>query len=153
MAQIICPLSNDKVNNNVARVVASIVIVFTVVAVALNAWWLLLIQLYDFVVRAAGKKNWSIFRLLGQQIADLMNLQVVAVDAAPKKFAAAVGVAFSAAIIVLLGLNLFVPAVVVAGILLVCAFLEAAFSFCVGCYVYTFLVLPFLSSESKKALQ
>ena len=147
MSQVVCPLSNEKVNNNVARLVAALVIINTVAALSLNLWWLLFIQLYDFAVRAADKRQLSLFRYIGQHVANLLKLPVVAVDAAPKRFAAGVGLVFTLAIIAALLLNQFTAASVLAGILLLCAVLEALLAFCVGCYVYTFLVLPFTSSS------
>ncbi len=144
MRPLVCPLSNDKVNNSVARVVAILIIINTIVAVYFDLWYLFIPQIFDFTARAFNRKDLSIFRLAGQLIANILNLPIVAIDAEPKRFAAGVGIIFSVNILILMLFNLYIPAYVVTGMLIFAAFMEAAFAFCIGCYIYSYLIMPLL---------
>lgn len=148
MKDLQCPVSFDKVNNSVARIVAAQVIIVSVITLVTNLWWLLLFQVYDFFVRAIDAREYSIYRRIAIPISSALNLPEILVDAAPKRFAAGIGVLFSISISILLFFDLFIPAVVTSILLLVCAFFELTISFCVGCYVYTFFVSPFLKAKS-----
>jgi hypothetical protein len=60
----------------------------------------------------------------------------------PKRFAQGVGAAFSlTALVLAIGLGQDAPAMVLIGVLAICAFLESAFAFCVGCKVFGLLML------------
>jgi hypothetical protein len=96
----------------------------------------------DFIIRAFLKPRYSPLATLGRGISSGLNLPKVMVDAAPKVFAARIGVVFSLAATVLLALGLVLPGVIVLGILAVFAFLESVFSFCAGCWVYSLLPGP-----------
>jgi hypothetical protein len=148
MKDLQCPVSFDKVNNSLARIVAALVIIVSVIALVTNLWWLLLFQAYDFFVRAIDAREYSIYRRIAIPISSALNLPEILVDAAPKRFAAGIGVLFSISIALLLFFDLFIPAVVTSVLLLVCAFFELTISFCVGCYVYTYFVSPFLKAKS-----
>lgn len=148
MKDLQCPVSFNKVNNSVARVVAAIVIIVSILALVTKAWWLLLFQAYDFFVRAIDKREFSIYRKIAIPIASALNLPEVLVDAAPKRFAAGIGVFFSISIALLLFFDLVIPAISATVLLLVCAFFELTIAFCVGCYVYTIFVSPFLNAKS-----
>jgi hypothetical protein len=140
MTDITCPVSNEKLNENHARIVAALVFINTTIALLTGAWWLLLIQGLDFTIRAANKREYSPFRFLAVQLGGLFKVGYKATDVAPKRFAAGVGVVFSFTIAALLLFHQPIAAYGVGGVLLVCAFLESAFAFCVGCIVYHLLV-------------
>ena len=72
-------------------------------------------------------------------MANTLRLSPKPVDAAPQKFAARIGIVFSA----LSGL------LFVAGVLVVCATLEAALGYCVGCKVYALLPRPLARALAK----
>jgi len=58
-------------------------------------------------------------------------------DAGPKRFAARVGLGFSAALLVLTNTGHRGATLAIAGILLFCAILESVLGFCVGCRVWS----------------
>jgi hypothetical protein len=68
-------------------------------------------------------------------------LKPTLIDKAPKLFAARVGLLFS-----IMGFVWFVlspiASIVVIAVLTFFAFLESLFDFCVGCVVYTYVILP-----------
>ena len=82
-------------------------------------------------------------------MANTLRLSPKPVDAAPQKFAARIGIVFSALSGLLFVAGVPAAAVVVAGVLVVCATLEAALGCCVGCKVYALLPRPLARALAK----
>lgn len=145
MEDLTCPISTERVDENTTRVVAAIVVIIGVITLYTQNPAPALLLALDFSIRAFTKKPYSLLRLIARNIAAVLHLKEKPIDAAPKKFAAGVGFVFSIVIAIAL-LTGFVKTAFIAGsILLVCAVLESAFAYCVGCVVYTYLVLPILN--------
>ena len=72
-----------------------------------------------------------------------LNFPVKMIDKAPRIFAARLGFIMSALIGVLFILNLKLASMIFAGMLTFFAGLEFFFAICIGCMIYTYLVLPF----------
>jgi len=68
---------------------------------------------------------------------------IMDIDKAPKVFAARLGFLMTTVIAVLFILELQLASFVVAGMLIFFAGLEFGFAICVGCTIYTYLILPF----------
>lgn len=141
MNTLVCPISTERVNKSVVRItgflVASTVILYAVTGNILFMVYLIA----DFTIRGFSSLKYSPYSYLAQKISKVLNLQVKTTDKAPKLFAARVGLIFS---LTTVGLYFLSPtaALVVAFILMTCALLESLFDFCVGCVVYTYVVLP-----------
>jgi hypothetical protein len=134
-----CPVSAERVNENVVRTIAAAVIVLAGISVLLHNYVLLLFLAADFALRAFTPGNWSLLRMLAVQLVRRFRLAARPVDAAPKRFAAGVGLVFALAAAAALFFGWDIAAYAILGVLLVCALLEAVFAFCVGCVVYTWL--------------
>lgn len=139
-----CPVSPDRINENVARLTAAYTLLLTPVLLFLKADFFFFLLAADFAIRAFTKDGYSLLRHLSKATATYLNLKPQLIDAAPKRFAAGVGMFFCVVIAVLQILQYHTAAAVIGGILMFCAFLEAVFAYCVGCLVYTYLVLPLL---------
>lgn len=150
MSNLACPISSDRLDQNTARVVAFFVIAISVVALYLNSWLLFVLLGADFALRAFGLRRFSPLRWIAKWLTTRLGIPEKLTDAAPKQFAAGVGLFFSLGIAALLALSLVLPAQALAGVLLLCALLEGALGFCVGCLVYSTLVLPFLRNKPEK---
>lgn len=137
-------INQGQVNENVVRLVAGQVLLFTLLTIA-TGWVAVPVYLAaDFFLRAfTSLKPPSVW--LGQQIAQYLHLEVKPIYAAPKKFAAGIGFVFSVAIAALLLTGQTTTANVSAGILVVFSTLESVFSICAGCYVYSWVVAPILN--------
>lgn len=149
MRVIACPISGEYKDNNVIRIVASFVmvisslIIYTIYKGYGNlSVWITLILLTDFIIRAFLNSKYSLLAFLSTQLHQSFKLKMKRVDAAPKMFAARVGVLFTVTTFITLLLNFSLLALIVITILWLCAFLEAVFDFCVGCFVYQFIPLP-----------
>ncbi len=142
--QVICPVSPDRINEYAARVAAFYVIALSIFGLAIGSWLLFLALSIDFALRSFTAGDSSPIRWVSKATVQALGIGNKPTDAAPKKFAAGVGFAFSLAIATLLALQLKTAALAIAAVLLFCAALEGFLGFCVGCIVYSALVVPFL---------
>lgn len=134
-----CPVNSETVNNRVVRLVAGQVVVLAVALIIRPAWWLAFLLAADFLLRALGQRRFSPLGFVGRTLAAALGLEPQPVNAAPKQFAAKIGIGFALATgtLALLGFTL-ASRIVVAG-LLGAASLEALLGFCVGCQIYQLL--------------
>lgn len=143
MKKIVCPISDQRVNEQVSRINASLTIVLVVFAFAANSLILMVFLVLDFFIRAFTNLKYSPLSYIGTQLASAVNLPVKLTDKAPKIFAARLGFLMSTAIAVLFALNFQVAAIIIASGLIFFAGLEFVCAICVGCLIYTYVVLPF----------
>lgn len=136
---IVCPVSDQKANENVIRIIAFYVVLITLISLysgnPLPAAFLSL----DFFLRAYTNGRFSILKQLSAPTATVLHIRPRPIPAAPKKFAAALGFVFSLLVVVTQLLGLDAASLVIGGLLVVCAVLESVFAICIGCYVYTFI--------------
>jgi Domain of unknown function (DUF4395) len=147
---IVCPHDTDTVNERVARVIAALVIIFTVVSLFTVSPFIMLFLAVDFGMRALRFQQYSLLRLLAAVSANVLLIAPRFVSAAPKRFAAGLGLVLSLAIGGLLFTELHILTAVCGGMLIGCAALEAFAGYCVGCTVYTLL---FQLKQLKRILQ
>lgn len=136
----ICPINGEKINEPTVRTVAGIVVILASAGIYFQVYFIFLFLGYDFFVRGFYKKEYSLLRFIGIQITNLFNFNEKLIDAAPKRFAAKIGFFFSVIIFVLLLLQQFYAALIVTGILIVCAVLESVFAYCLGCQFYSIYI-------------
>ena len=129
----------DQVNERAARIVATGVVVATVSAIATQSAWLLPILAAGFVLRwCFGPAVSPLARLAVYVAPKLAAVRLVA--GPPKRFAQAIGaVCFIAASFLVLVAQSNVGWAV-AAVVAVCATLEAAAGFCMGCWIYGKLI-------------
>jgi hypothetical protein len=127
----------NPVNDVAARSVASGVVVMAAVALATHQLWLTIPLAYGFLARVASGPRFSPLGLIATRIiAPKLGAHAKLVPGPPKRFAQAMGAAFTVAALLawLLGSDL--TAELLLAVLLVPATLEAAFGFCVGCKIF-----------------
>ena len=132
-----CPVDGVKVNENKVRTIAFLVLLIGIAYVATLYWVLPLFLAIDFALRAFDYGKFSPLARLSDGIVSMLNFSVRPIDQAPKRFAAGVGMVFTAAILVLYALG--INTLVLTSVLLIFAALESLAGICAGCYVYTFL--------------
>ena len=140
----------NPVNEVSARLVAGGVIVATVVAIAADQPWLLAVVAYGFVARVlTGPSLSPLGQLVTRVITPRLRVAPRLVPGPPKRFAQAMGVAFSVTAAVLaLGFGLRGAAYSVMGGLLVAASLEAFLGYCLGCRLFALLMRAGVIPES-----
>lgn len=141
MNALICPISKNKVNRTVVRLTGFIV-AMSVLAFALTGQPAIIALLAaDFYIRAFTSLTISPVAWLAKTLTRTFHLKGEMIDQAPKLFASRVGFVFSASS-TLLFLVSPIASIGLALVLMGFALLESLFNFCVGCVVYTYIVLP-----------
>jgi len=141
MNTLVCPISIEKVNSNMVRIIGMAVALSVLLYSFTSNVWIMAALLTDFTIRGFGNSRYSPLRWLASKIASKLELKPKMIDKAPKLFAARVGFVFSLSTIILSFVSP-IAALSVAFVLLGCALLESLANFCVGCAVYTYIVLP-----------
>jgi Domain of unknown function (DUF4395) len=132
----------NPANECAARTVAAGVVVLCVAAITSGAAWLLVPLCYGFWARVlTGPTLSPLGQLATRVVAPRLPGEPRLVAGPPKRFAQAIGVAFSSTAVVLFyGFGLSTAAWVVTGLLAAAAFLEAAFAVCLGCRAFGLLM-------------
>ena len=132
----------NPVNEYAARTVAAGVAVMAVVAIAFQQPWILIPLAYGFWARVlAGPRFSPLGQLATRVIAPRLPWGPKPVAGPPKRFAQAMGVAFSSTALVLwYGFGLSTATWVVVGLLAVAAILESVVAICLGCIVFGYLM-------------
>jgi len=143
MKQLLCPISPERINERVTRINALLGILFIVAGFVFQSTFLFVFLLADFYVRAFAKAKYSPISYISLRLANALNLQKKSIDKAPKIFAARIGFLLTLAVTILFILNLNIAALIVGGILVFFASLEFALAICMGCIIYTYIILPF----------
>ena len=132
----------NPVNEVSARLVATGVVVMVVATLAFDLEWLTLVLAYGFVARAlTGPTLSPLGQLVTRVVTPALGIEPRLVAGPPKRFAQAIGAAFTVtAALLTYGADRFDVAQVVLGILLIPAALEAFVGFCVGCQVFGLLM-------------
>ena len=110
----------------------ALVLVGTAAGTVLVAWQALVFGLGAFVGLHAQPYGWLFRRVVRPRLAPPAELE----DAAPPRFAQAVGFVFAAVALVALLVGATVVATVALALALAAAFLNAVFGFCLGCEMY-----------------
>jgi len=143
----ICPISDKRINETVARINAILTVLFLSVYVLSSNIFIIVFLLFDFFLRSAELSKYSPFSSISRQIIKAFELTSKQINAGPKIFAARIGVVFNIAILIstLTGLNAL--ALIFTSIFGICAFLEGVFGFCVACQIYPLVYKLFYESK------
>lgn len=143
MKNLVCPISDQRVNEQVTRLNALLTIVILALAFVFNSIVLFAFLMVDFFIRAFTEAKFSPISYTSHSVRNALSLSVKMIDKAPKIFAARMGFLMTTVVALLFILNLTVASIIVASILIFFAALEFAFGICVGCLIYTYVILPF----------
>jgi hypothetical protein len=131
-----CPISFNRVDANFVRIIAVQVISIALLLIFTQKIIFALILLFDFSVRILNLKQLSILAYVAQFIIKSCKIEVKLCDEAPKRFALYMGIIIISLFTLLYFFQLNIMASLLVSTLLVCAFLEATFDYCIGCKVY-----------------
>jgi len=141
MSTLICPISKETANKSVVRLTGFLIATLIALYALSNSVYIIIVILIDFIVRAFTSLKYSPLSWVATQIVKVLHLKPIIIDKAPKIFASRVGLLFSITALAVYPLNPQISLILLL-ILMVFALLEALFDFCVGCIVYTYVVLP-----------
>lgn len=134
----------DKIT---VRLTALFVFLACALAMATHSYWLAWLLSADFALRAFTYLP-SPVGLVVKAMRRFIPWKQQPVFAAPKKFAAGIGFFMTLTLSGSFFFSTNIMAYSVGTILLTCALLEAAFSICVGCYVYDIVVAPLANKRN-----
>ncbi len=132
----ICPISDKKINERVARVNGAFTVLFLLLFGFTGHWFIPAFLAVDFLMRSGNLSKYSLLGNSSKNIVKWLPIHEQLMNAGPKILAARIGFVFSLLILITTVLNFFWIALSIAGILGVFSFLEAVFGFCVACEVY-----------------
>lgn len=132
----ICPISNKKTDENVARFNALYTTVLLLLFLTSDNIIPIVFLLFDFSLRGFELAKYSPLAFLSRQSSSALNLKSKIINAGPKLFAARIGILFSLATLIFYAFGLNSAAIVTASVFGICAFLEASIGFCVACQIY-----------------
>ena len=145
---LLCPISPLRVGETTARVTALLAATLISVYTLTGAGTIMLVLAIDYGMRAGTRWRTSPLSWLAAHLVRMLRLPDRPIDKAPKLFAARVGLLFALASGLLALLNL-PSAPMVAGVLMGFALLESLLNVCVGCRVYTYMMLPLFAKHEK----
>jgi Domain of unknown function (DUF4395) len=125
----------QQVNERAARLVAGVIASVGLLALATQTWWLVPLLSIGFFLRVGWGPRVSPLARFAVAVAPRL-WEVKPVTGAPKRFAQGIGAAVTLLATALLASGAIVPGWALIGVLVVFASLEAALSFCFGCWVY-----------------
>ncbi len=132
-------MSFIQVDGNLVRIGAFFVSVFVLVYLISSQVILLYVLAIDFYIRIYLDKKYSIIFQLSKLVKKVFTIKTAMTDGGAKRLASQFGLLFSIVLIGQAHFHLETALYITASILLVCAFLEFMFDYCVGCKVYHIL--------------
>lgn len=141
MKTLICPMSTLRIDRNVVRITGFMMATMIALYAFTGLIYFVIAITIDYFIRAFTPLQYSPFSWLACQVGRLFKLPEEPIDKAPKIFAARVGFLFALATVVLYYIDP-TSSLIVGLLLMSFASLESIFDFCVGCVVYTYVVLP-----------
>jgi len=134
-----CPISLDRIDTTIVRLIAVQVLINAILFLFTSAYFFIGVLFFDFTLRVLKLKKWSPFLQVALWIRDRFSLKVKLCDEAPKRFALKFGLVIIVIIAVFSFLHYDLYAKVLMFMLMLCAFAEAAYDYCVGCHIYRYL--------------
>jgi hypothetical protein len=134
-----CPITTEAVDERVARLCALIVLVPLGLALLFPSPWPALFLAFDFGLRGFGRRRWSPVARLARWLVAVAGRAPRPTNGGPKAFAAKLGFGFSLAVAASFLLGNTTAGLVTGVPFAVCAILEGAFGYCLGCQIYQLL--------------
>ena len=129
-----CPISNERVDERVARIVGWLVFFVALLDLFVPHPIWLAILLEDFTARSFYRPA-SLFAQIAKRIVEKFGKPQI-VDAAPKIFAARIGLGMTLAAIAAYMAQQPELSRAILAVMALCALMEGAFGYCVGCKFY-----------------
>ena len=131
-----CPISTRRVDANIVRAISFQVALFAVILLFTQEIFFAFLLFFDFTVRTLRLSKFSPFYFIAEFILSGWGVAPKLCDESPKRFALYMGLVISLVMAVLFAAGVSTIATFIAVILLLCALLETAFDFCIGCKIY-----------------
>ena len=131
----------NPVNEVSARLVAGSVVVLCLLTIGLDLHWATIIIAYGFIARVlTGPSLSPLGQFVTRVVTPRLHIAERPVAGPPKRFAQAIGAAFSVTALILTALGYWGAAEAVLVLLSAAALLESVFGLCLGCKAFTVLM-------------
>ena len=134
-----CPISLSRIDTHLVRIIALQVIALAFLLLWTEEILFSLILLFDFLVRTLNLKKLSPLANVAKIIIQTFDIKPKLCDEAPKRFALYLGLSIIGFFTLLLLFGFLKTAMMMVSVLILCAFLEATFDYCIGCKIYYYL--------------
>ena len=135
----LCPITFKSVDNNVARLNSSIIVLLFALFFATGSPVLISFIFLDFLIRGFWEPTYSPVAKTSKFIVNNLRVKPKMINAGPKIFAAQVGTFISGTVLFCSITGFSTIGCYFAGILVFFALLESAFSYCVACKLYPYI--------------
>ncbi len=141
---LVCPISTNYIDENIARLNASITLLMVLTFLFTPFKWIIFLVLADYILRRIVNGRFSYVSRISRFTTGVFGFRKVSINAGPKLFAANVGFFLSVLIALFYYSGLVSVSYSLAGVLAFFTLLESLFNICAACILYPF-VSKFLS--------
>lgn len=146
---VVCPISNVKFDVNLDRIAVFFnVLLMTAFIVTRNPIYLFIVWI-DYIIRSVDKGEYALTKIVAMQLNKILRIPPKMVDIAPKIFSYRLGVVASTMALIFHFTGLTFPSIMASGVLVSLMVLDSIVGICVGCYIYSYLVLPYYKQKMK----
>ncbi len=146
---VVCPVSNVKIDANLGRFSVFFNVVLMLSWIATRNPIFLGIVILDYAIRSIDKIEYSPTKILAKFLNRFIKIPPKITDIAPKIFSYRLGLFASTMALIFHITGLSFPSLMASSVLVSLMALDSFFGICVGCYIYSFLVLPYYKQKSK----
>ena len=139
MMSLVCPISDNYIDENIARMNALFTFGFVLIFLLTPFKWIIFLLAADFLLRRVLQGRFSVVSRISVLTTGALALRKVQINAGPKLFAASVGFALSILAAVLYFTGLHYVSYALAGTLAFFTLLESVFNICAACILYPFV--------------
>ncbi len=140
MLKKLCPISNNHINENIARINAFIFLIVMGIYFYTDYYWIIIILLLDFFLKGFLKMRYSLSFHISLLISKVLRATVKYTNEGPKIFSSRIGFMFCIIILLFHFLSMPLTTLILASVLTSFMFLEAFFGFCTACHFYPYLL-------------
>ena len=135
----LCPVSDKKINENVARINGGFTAILMIIAVLAHSVIPVVFLAFDFYLRSSQFSGYSLVAITSRNIVRYLGINENIINAGPKIFAARIGFIFSVLIVISFIFNSGLSISLLSSILILFSVLESVFGFCVACEIYPYV--------------
>ena len=147
MKSLVCPISSEVIDSNVSRLTVFLNVILMGFFIFTLHPVLISIVTLDYFIRAFMHVKYSPLRFIAVFIVRLLGLKNKPIDLAPKIFASRLGFLCAGVSAILIFMDYSLASVVVIVLLMALSLMDSVLNFCVGCWVYAYLVVPFYKNR------
>ena len=134
-----CPISFELMNEKVARINGALTVLSMLVFLLTPVKWIIFVLAADLFIRGFLNPAFSVYSNASKGLIQVMKIHPVMTNAGPKIFAARVGFVFCGLVSLFYFSGLPAAGYTLGAVLVLFAFLEAAFGLCVACRLYPYM--------------